>query len=183
VFLPHNKHGLHYREQPGNADITNKPYGQNAELSKCYVTWDSKPRWPPVAQLLKNFPTFYGTQSSLPCSQEPSTDPYSESDQSSPYHPILRSFLILSFDLRLGPPGSLIPPSHQNPIGIPLLHDCYMPCQSQSPSLDHYNYTWRRVQVMKLFIMYFSPASYHLHTSPTVFVIFRNRIVSTVRSY
>jgi hypothetical protein len=26
---------------------------------------------------------------SLPCSQEPSTGPYSEPDQSNPYHPIL----------------------------------------------------------------------------------------------
>jgi hypothetical protein len=44
---------------------------------------------PPVAQLLKNFTTFYGTRSSLPCSQEPSTGSYPEPDQSSPYHPIL----------------------------------------------------------------------------------------------
>jgi hypothetical protein len=31
-------------------------------------------------------------ESSLPCSQEPSTGPYSEPDQSSPYHPILSKF-------------------------------------------------------------------------------------------
>jgi hypothetical protein len=29
------------------------------------------------------------TESSLPCSQEPSTGTYPEPDQSSPYHPIL----------------------------------------------------------------------------------------------
>jgi hypothetical protein len=28
-------------------------------------------------------------EGSLPCPQEPSTDPYSESEQSNPYHPIL----------------------------------------------------------------------------------------------
>jgi hypothetical protein len=28
-------------------------------------------------------------ESSLPCSQEPSTGPYPESDQANPYHPIL----------------------------------------------------------------------------------------------
>jgi hypothetical protein len=33
-------------------------------------------------------------ESSLPCSQEPSTGPYAESDKSNPYHPIL-SILIL----------------------------------------------------------------------------------------
>jgi hypothetical protein len=29
------------------------------------------------------------TEGSLPCPQEPSTGPYSEPDQSNPYHPIL----------------------------------------------------------------------------------------------
>jgi hypothetical protein len=38
-------------------------------------------------------------------------------------------------------------------------HSCYMPCPSP-PWFDHSNYTWRRVQVMKL-IMQFSPTSYH----------------------
>jgi hypothetical protein len=40
-------------------------------------------------------------------------------------------------------------------------HSCYMPCPSHTPSLDHSNYTWRRVQVMKLLIMQFSPTSCH----------------------
>jgi hypothetical protein len=35
-------------------------------------------------------------------------------------------------------------------------HSCYMPCRSHSPRLDHSNYTWRRVQVMKLLITHFS---------------------------
>jgi hypothetical protein len=47
---------------------------------------------------------FTEPEGSLPCSQKPSTGPYSEPDQSSPYHPILslRSILILSTHLRLG---------------------------------------------------------------------------------
>jgi hypothetical protein len=34
-------------------------------------------------------------------------------------------------------------------------HSCYMPCPSHPPWLEHSNYTWRRVQVMKLLIMQF----------------------------
>jgi hypothetical protein len=44
---------------------------------------------PLVAQLLNSFATFYGTQRLSPCSQEPSTGPFREPDQSSPYHHIL----------------------------------------------------------------------------------------------
>jgi hypothetical protein len=47
----------------------------------------------------------------LPCSQEPSTGPYPEPDQFSPYHPILslRSILILFTHLWLGLPSGLFP--------------------------------------------------------------------------
>jgi hypothetical protein len=39
----------------------------------------------------------------------------------------------------------------QNPICIPLLtHACYMPCSYYPSWLHHSNYTWLRVQVMKL---------------------------------
>jgi hypothetical protein len=44
-------------------------------------------------------------EGSLPCSQEPSTGPYPEPDQSNPHHPILRPILILSTHLRLGLPS------------------------------------------------------------------------------
>jgi hypothetical protein len=36
-----------------------------------------------------------------------------------------------------------------------------MPCPSHPPWLDHSNYTWRALQVMKFLIMHFSPTSYH----------------------
>jgi hypothetical protein len=39
-----------------------------------------------------------------------------------------------------------------------------MPCPSHPPWLDHSNYTWRRVQVMKLLITQFSPTSRHFMT-------------------
>jgi hypothetical protein len=77
---------------------------------------------------------FMETGGSLPCSQEPSTGPYPTSWPSQ---------WSLSFWL-----------SHQYPIRIPPLpHSCYMPCPSHPPWLDHSNYTWRRVQVMKLLIL------------------------------
>jgi hypothetical protein len=51
---------------------------------------------------------FMEPEGSLPCSQEPSTCPYPEPDESSPYHPHLISptfILILSTYLRLGLPS------------------------------------------------------------------------------
>jgi hypothetical protein len=51
------------------------------------------------------------SEGSLLCSQEPSTGPYPEPDQSSPYHLFLslRSIPILSSHLRPGLPSSLFP--------------------------------------------------------------------------
>jgi hypothetical protein len=49
-------------------------------------------------------------EGSLPCSQEPSTGPYPEPDQTIPSHLIsLRSILVLSTHLRLGLPNGLFP--------------------------------------------------------------------------
>jgi hypothetical protein len=51
-------------------------------------------------------------EGSLPCSQELSTAPYPEPDESNPYHPILsllRSTLIFSIHLRLGLNSGLLP--------------------------------------------------------------------------
>jgi hypothetical protein len=53
-------------------------------------------------------------------------------------------------------------PSCLSKIHFNIVNLCYMPCQSHTPWLDHSNCTWRRVQVMKLLIMQFSPASCHL---------------------
>jgi hypothetical protein len=41
------------------------------------------------------------------------------------------------------------------------IYSWYMPCPSHPPWLDHSNYTWWRVQVMKLLIMQLSPTSCH----------------------
>jgi hypothetical protein len=51
---------------------------------------------------------------------------------------------------------------HQNVICVHLLsHAYYIPCSSHPPWLDHSNYTWRRIHIMKLLIMQFSRTSRH----------------------
>jgi hypothetical protein len=68
-------------------------------------------------------------------------------------------FLVVSFLLALSP--ICIPPA-------PLPHSCCMPCPSHPPWLDH-NYIWQGVQVMRLFIMQFSPPSCHFLSSVQIF--------------
>jgi hypothetical protein len=84
--------------------------------------------------------------------------------ESIPPHPVpQRSILMLSTHQCLGLPSGLFP------TGFPIKtlyaflfspHACYMPCPSH-PRVDHCNYTWWRVQVMKLLIMQSSPTSHH----------------------
>jgi hypothetical protein len=65
---------------------------------------------------------FMEPECSLPCSQEPSTDPYHEPDQSSPYHPILSN---IHFNI-IHPPMSWSSFwfCHQYPICIPIVPIC-----------------------------------------------------------
>jgi hypothetical protein len=117
---------------------------------------------PPVVQLLKNFPKFYGTRRFITVfTRSLPLEPHS----SNPYHPILSKihwnslatyvliFLVVSF-LMAFPPISYTH-SSSSPF---MLH-----ARSSHPTwLDHSNYSWRRVHVMKLLIMQFSPTSCHL---------------------
>jgi hypothetical protein len=105
-------------------------------------------------------------EGSIPNSQELPTCPYPEPDRSNPHHSI--PHLQVPFYIILSPtswssywPASLWL-SHQQPICVSssppfVLH--VLP--SHHPRLHHSNYTWRRVQIMKLFIMQFSPFSCH----------------------
>jgi hypothetical protein len=85
---------------------------------------------------------------SQPCSQEPSTCPCPKPDQSNPYHPILSK---IHFNI-------IHTPTSFFPLPIWLLH--------QHAVL--YVYTWRRVNITKLFIMLFSSTSCH-------FIFFRSK--------
>jgi hypothetical protein len=72
---------------------------------------------------------------SLPCSHEPSTGSYPEPHQARPYQPILslRSILIISTHLRLGPPSGLFPSGF--PINI-LFASIYATCPTHLILLD-----------------------------------------------
>jgi hypothetical protein len=73
-------------------------------------------------------------------------------------HPIsLRSILIWSPHLRLGLPSGLFPLGFPTKILYAFLFSSYvlMPCASHPPYLDHSNYIWRTVRVMKLLTMKF----------------------------
>jgi hypothetical protein len=107
---------------------------------------------------------FMEPEGSLPCSQEPSTGPYPELDRSSPYHSTyVRSILTLSTQPCLGLPSGVFllafPPISYMHFSSP--HSCYMPCSFHPTWVDYSNYIWRRVQVMKLLIMQFSPIPRH----------------------
>jgi hypothetical protein len=66
----------------------------------------------------------------------------------------LRSVLILTFYLRLGLPSDLFPSVSPTEFLYAFLFHraCYMPYPSHLPWLDHSNYIWWRVQVMKLLL-------------------------------
>jgi hypothetical protein len=55
--------------------------------------------------------------------------------------------------------------SHRNIFAFLFPLVCYMPCPYRPPWFNHSDYTWRRVQVMKLLVLQFSPTLLWLHTS------------------
>jgi hypothetical protein len=82
--------------------------------------------------------------------------------QSTPLHPIsLRSIFILLAHLGLGLFASGFPTKILMSTHPSCPHTCYMPCQSHPHWLDHFNYMWRRVQIVRLLIMQVSLTSYH----------------------
>jgi hypothetical protein len=96
---------------------------------------------PAVAQLLENFPTFYGTRRFITVYTGARKWPlfWARLIHSITPHPIsLRFILILSSHLHLSvPSGLFLQAFHQNPLYTPLLsHVCYIPCSS------HLHWRW-----------------------------------------
>jgi hypothetical protein len=84
--------------------------------------------------------------------------------QSKNFQPIsLKSILILSSYLRLGIPSGLFPSGLSTKIlyAAHLPHARYMAGPSHPPQFDRPNNTWRRIRIMELLNMRFSPASCH----------------------
>jgi hypothetical protein len=86
--------------------------------------------------------------------------------QTNPIHPIpsyLRSILILSTHLHLGPPSDLFPSgvSTNNLYAVLFPRSCYMPCPFHPPWRDHSSYVWLGAQVMKILNVHCSPTSRH----------------------
>jgi hypothetical protein len=99
-------------------------------------------------------------EDSLPCSQVPFTGPY-------PVHTTPSCLSEIHLNIILLPTSRSSQWSLLACLSKSYMHSSspscmlYMPCQSHPHWLDHSNYTWRSVQVMKLLIMQFPPTSYH----------------------
>jgi hypothetical protein len=98
---------------------------------------------------LDGFPTFYGTWSF-----------------NTEFTRALHLFLSWARPIQATSPHPTSPRSIlilSKPISVPLRpHLCYMTSPSHPLWLDYSNYTWQRVQIMKLLVMKFSPFSRHL---------------------
>jgi hypothetical protein len=125
----------------------------------------TSPSWEAASlQILRNFPAFCGTGKfiSVFTRELHWFLPWARSIQSIPSHPIsLRSIAVLSTHLRLGLSSGLFHSGFSTNILYAFLFT--FPCPSH-PWLDNSNYTWRRVHVMKLLIIQFSPIPRHLNS-------------------
>jgi hypothetical protein len=113
------------------------------------------------SQLVKKFPSFYGTRRFIAAftNARHLSLSWASSFQSMPPHPFSwRSILILSYHLLLGLPSGLFPLrfSHQNPVYTSALHHtCYMPPPSHPSRFDHpHNIGWG-TEIIKLLIKWF----------------------------
>jgi hypothetical protein len=109
----------------------------------------------PIVQLLKNFPAFYETRRFITVFTRAFHWSLSWARSIQSNHPIsLSSILILFTHLRLGLPSGFFPYGFSINILYVFLFSPFVLqyCPSHPRWLDHSNYTWSRVQVMKFLI-------------------------------
>jgi hypothetical protein len=147
---------MHYIKSNSNFISRNVYYGPVQILTHSW-SWALLEKLPLVS-LLKNFAVFYGTRrfSTVFTRVFHWSLSWARLIQSISSHSIsISSILILFTHIRLGLPSSLFPSGFSTNI---LMHSssphlCYMSYPSHPPWLDYSNYTWKRVEVMKLLIV------------------------------
>jgi hypothetical protein len=159
-----------------------------ATLKTLYLTNQLKP-WSrvllqklSVAQLLKNFPTvLWNPKVHYHIHKIPAL--VSILSQINPVH--TTSILTLSFRLRLGLPSGLFASGFPMKILYTLLFYPWLlhAYPSHLPWLVHSNYTWWRIQVLKLLIMQFSPTSCHFIPLRSKFVFRETKIGELLHSW
>jgi hypothetical protein len=89
-----------------------------------------------------------------------------------PYPISLKYIVILLSYSRLGLPSGLFPSGFLKEACMHSYspHVCWMPCPAHPPWLDHSNYIWRRVQVMKLLAVQIFPTSISSLFGPNIFL-------------
>jgi hypothetical protein len=118
--------------------------------------------WPlersPAVRSLESFPAFYGTALTRSLHLYLS---WTRRIQSTSPHPMpTRSILTLSVHLHHVLPSVLFLSGYltNNLYAVSSTHSCYMPSPPHPPRLDDSNYTWRKMLIVQLFIVQFSPS-------------------------
>ena len=145
--------------------LCTRPFIIYVSISLCTLTYLFTP-WSSVllekltrSRLVKKFTAFYGTRRFITAFARAANCTYPEPDQYSPRPPT--HFLKIHLNIIL--PSLALRFLNQQPVcNFPLPHTCYMPRPCNFSRFYHPNNIWRGVQIIELFIMWFSPLPCYL---------------------
>jgi hypothetical protein len=146
--------------RPCNSQIANQATDQPinqwtnkiTDYMECSPSWEAK-----IPQPVKKFPHVMEPDGALSCSQQPTTPP-ARWTQSTHILLMIHFNIMLPSMLRVHT-GFFMVFLTWTPNAFALLSSAgYKPCQSHPSQFDHPN-IWQGVQIMKLLIVWFSPAS------------------------